>query len=167
MPATWSIDGQVLMSHIHSKERLAVKKGKTDVSIVLYYGLMWDECLHPCVSVCNSNTMVPTGHQVWFLSLGKAQHLCSDWQDNVVLGEVATVSQGKQRHRLASQALFTGSTGSWDRREAGRGLTCLQPCVWRIAARKAFSQDKCCMYWRDPVEIKAWATSYQKWPALA
>lgn len=124
------MNGQVLTSHIHSEERLAIKKRKIDEWIVQYHGFMWDECLHACVSVCNSNTLVPADHRVWFLSLGKAQHLCSHWQDNVVLGEVATVSQGKQGHCLASQGLFTVSTGSRDMREAGRGLMCPQACVW-------------------------------------
>lgn len=128
-----------------------------------------DEYLYPCISVWNSNMVVPTWPPRFISWAWEKLGTCALLGTIILFLErrqlcrrLLWYPRGRYKDRLASQGLFTVSTGSWDIREAGSGLTCLQVCVWWRAAGMACSQDKCCIFWRDPLVIKAWATKYQK-----
>lgn len=96
--------------------------------------------IHVCLCVTHT-WWCPTHCQGLFWSLGKARCLHCD---NTALERQQLWGHlppgGRYKDPLASSSLLTVSTGSWDIREAGSGLTCSQVCVWWRAAKMAFGQ---------------------------
>ena len=140
-----SMNDRILMSHIHSKERLIIKKGS--LTYWLCYNMDWrgDECLHPCVSVCNSNMVVPSWPPRFISWAWEKLGTCAVigmiilFLERQLCGRVLWCPRGRYKDRLASQGLFTVSTGSWDIREAGSGLTCFTGLRLVKSCQEAFS----------------------------